>query len=288
MNKLLPFMFTQNLSVDNALSTQQIIHQLITKMNEVTEYVSNWESNYQGYVDEKIQETVTTINKELKDLDSKLTKYIDEAITNERNYVNVWNTNLQVQIDELGRLFQRLLDDAKAELKVLISDTSKSDRAYTDNRILELKTMIADLNQKLEELASKSFASYSPIDGNLKSNEECMQDLRELLCSNMSITWEDLDTIDNRAYKAGYVSSWDSLIAGIEQALNAGSGTGKFYICNCNNLTLQLGYLLWNYIPAWRKIGEVTRYTLRGLGTQFFIDTNLESSASFFRIEIIN
>ena len=45
MNRLLPFMFSQNLSVDNALSTQQIIHQLITKMNEVTEYVSNWESD---------------------------------------------------------------------------------------------------------------------------------------------------------------------------------------------------------------------------------------------------
>lgn len=66
MNRLLPFMFSQNLSVDNALSTQQIIHQLITKMNEVTEYVSNWESDYQGYVDKKILELSTEIEAKLK------------------------------------------------------------------------------------------------------------------------------------------------------------------------------------------------------------------------------
>ena len=176
MNRLLPFMFSQNLSVDNALSTQQIIHQLITKMNEVTEYVSNWESDYQGYVDKKILELSTEIEAKLKTLDNDLTRYINEAITNERNYVNTINTNLQSQIDELGRLFQRLLNEAKAELKTLISDTSISDRVYTDKQILEVKTLIAELNQKLEELASKSIASFSPVDGNLKTNEECMRD----------------------------------------------------------------------------------------------------------------
>lgn len=201
MNKLLPFMFTQNISVDNALSTQQIIHQLITKMNEVTEYVSNWESDYQGYVDKKILELSTEIEAKLKTLDNDLTRYINEAITNERNYVNTINTNLQSQIDELGRLFQRLLNEAKAELKALISDTSKSDRDYTDKQILAIKTIIAELNQKLEELASKSIASYSPVDGNLKTNEECMRDIMRIVQkSGFSFTWEDMAEIKSRLH----------------------------------------------------------------------------------------
>ena len=201
MNRLLPFMFSQNLSVDNALSTQQIIHQLITKMNEVTEYVSNWESDYQGYVDNKISELSSDIETKLKKLDNDLTAYINEAITNERNYVNTINTNLQSQIDELGRLFQRLLNEAKAELKTLISDTSKSDRDYTDKRILDIKTLIAELNQKLEELASKSIASFSPVDGNLKTNEECMRDIMRIVQkSGFSFTWEDIAEIKSRLH----------------------------------------------------------------------------------------
>lgn len=205
MNKLLPFMFSQNLSVDNALSTQQIIHQLITKMNEVTEYVSNWESDYQGYVNKKISELSTEIEAKLKKLDNDLTLYINEAITNERNYVNTINTNLQSQIDELSRLFQRLLNEAKAELKTLISDTSKSDRDYTDKQILDVKTLIAELNQKLEELASKSIASFSPVDGNLKTNEECMQDIMRIVQkSGFSFTWEDIAKIKSRLHLYNY------------------------------------------------------------------------------------
>lgn len=198
-------MFSQNLSVDNALSTQQIIHQLITKMNEVTEYVSNWESDYQGYVNNKIAELSTEIESKLKKLDNDLTLYINEAITNERNYVNTINTNLQSQIDELGRLFQRLLNEAKAELKMLISDTSKSDRDYTDKQILTIKTIIAELNQKLEELASKSIASFSPVDGNLKPNEECMRDIMRIVQkSGFSFTWEDIDEIISRLRSYSY------------------------------------------------------------------------------------
>lgn len=211
MNRLLPFMFSQNLSVDNALSTQQIIHQLITKMNEVTEYVSNWESDYQGYVNKKISELSTEIEAKLKTLDNDLTRYINEAITNERNYVNTINTNLQSQIDELGRLFQRLLNEAKAELKTLISDTSKSDRDYTDKQILVVKTLIAELNQKLEELASKSIASFSPVDGNLKTNEECMRDIMRIVQkSGFSFTWEDIAEIKSRLHLYNYNSLTES------------------------------------------------------------------------------
>lgn len=211
MNRLLPFMFSQNLSVDNALSTQQIIHQLITKMNEVTEYVSNWESDYQGYVDKKILELSTEIEAKLKKLDNDLTAYINEAITNERNYVNTINTNLQSQIDELGRLFQRLLNEAKAELKTLISDTSKSDRDYTNKQILAVKTLIAELNQKLEELASKSIASFSPVDGNLKTNEECMRDIMRIVQkSGFSFTWEDIAEIKSRLHLYNYNSLTES------------------------------------------------------------------------------
>lgn len=236
MNRLLPFMFSQNLSVDNALSTQQIIHQLITKMNEVTEYVSNWESDYQGYVDNKISELSTEIEAKLKKLDNDLTVYINEAITNERNYVDTINTNLQSQIDELSRLFQRLLNEAKAELKTLISDTSKSDRDYTEKQILALKTLIAELNQKLEELASKSIASFSPVDGNLKTNEECMRDIMRIVQkSGFSFTWEDIEEIQTRLQRYNYNSlttsarlDWTQhsfIISGIPEYSNTYKGT---------------------------------------------------------------
>ena len=248
MNRLLPFMFSQNLSVDNALSTQQIIHQLITKMNEVTEYVSNWESDYQGYVNKKISELSTEIEAKLKKLDNDLTLYINEAITNERNYVNTINTNLQSQIEELSRLFQRLFNEATAELKTLISDTSKSDRDYTDKQILAVKTLIAELNQKLEELASKSIASFSPVDGNLKTNEECMRDIMRIVQkSGFSFTWEDITKIKRRLHLYNYnlltgasKTNWNDynfIISALPEYSNTykGGWSGK-YIANYVNI----------------------------------------------------
>lgn len=248
MNRLLPFMFSQNLSVDNALSTQQIIHQLITKMNEVTEYVSNWESDYKGYVDNKIAILSSEIESKLKTLNKDLTKYIDEAITNEKNYVNTINTNLQSQIDELGRLFQRLLNEAKSELKTLISDTSKSDRDYTDKQILAVKTLIAELNQKLEELASKSIASFSPVDGNLKTNEECMRDIMRIVQkSGFSFTWEDIAEIINRIQRYNFDSlteaekiNWNTynfIISALPEYSNTYKGRWSgLYIANFVNI----------------------------------------------------
>ena len=99
------------------------------------------------------------------------------------------------------------MNEAKSELKTLISDTSKSDRDYTNKQILAVKTLIAELNQKLEELASKSIASFSPVDGNLKTNEECMRDIMRIVQkSGFSFTWEDITEIKSRLHLYNYSS----------------------------------------------------------------------------------
>ena len=66
--RLTPFNLTQNISVDNALSTIQVIHQLIAKMNNVVEELNNIDSTANSYTDseiEKVKSIISSLESEL-------------------------------------------------------------------------------------------------------------------------------------------------------------------------------------------------------------------------------
>ena len=69
--RLTPFNLTQNISVDNALSTIQVIHQLIAQMNNVVEELNNIDSTANSYTDseiEKVKSIISSLESELKSL----------------------------------------------------------------------------------------------------------------------------------------------------------------------------------------------------------------------------
>lgn len=69
--RLTPFNLTQNISVDNALSTIQVIHQLIAQMNNVVEELNNIDSTANSYTDseiEKVKTIISSLESELKSL----------------------------------------------------------------------------------------------------------------------------------------------------------------------------------------------------------------------------
>ena len=69
--RLTPFNLTQNISVDNALSTIQVIHQLIAQMNNVVEELNNIDSTSNSYTDseiEKVKSIISSLESELKNL----------------------------------------------------------------------------------------------------------------------------------------------------------------------------------------------------------------------------
>lgn len=69
--RLTPFVLTQNLSIDNALSTIQVIHQLITQINKVIDNLNDIDSEANSYTDTeitKVKSIISSLESELKSL----------------------------------------------------------------------------------------------------------------------------------------------------------------------------------------------------------------------------
>lgn len=177
-------MNTLNLSVDNALTSQQIIHQLITKLNELIEYVNDLNVNFiadaNRYTDSKVSELSAKTSKDISNLDSKLqsdikkvtddlkslsketTKLTEDAIKHSREYTDI-------NVEELNKKIK--------EITANIEDALKQSMLYTDDNIKVVNHEIELLYNHLEELAKNSFASVSMLDGSIKKNTDCFYDM---------------------------------------------------------------------------------------------------------------
>lgn len=175
-----PYVNTLNLSVDNALSSQQIIHQLITKTNELAVTVNAFGDETlkksKQYTDEQISEVnknvdiqvmdlktlIDKINRELIDIYADIEKATDKAIKTSNKYTD----------DVSDRIYDRIMKVSK-DITLAIEECKK----YTDTECRLLVNDIKLLDIKLEELAKGTFASVSPLDGETKNNTECFYDL---------------------------------------------------------------------------------------------------------------
>ena len=69
---LTPFMLTQNIALDNALSTIQVIHQLINKVNDVISELNNINVTANDYTDDQIRKLTEKIDSDLTALEKTL------------------------------------------------------------------------------------------------------------------------------------------------------------------------------------------------------------------------
>lgn len=171
------FMFNDNLSLDNALTSTQIIHQLITRMNKIIDEVNNIDSKANVYTDkevEKVKETLTnlinTVNtdlsKSLDDLDAKLTTEI-EINANDISKINDNLKNIDKDIDRLEKD---------------IANANRLSLTYY-NTLLNIINSLKLYVDKLIELMTVKI--YSPLSGTQKNIQEVVNDIFNVFSLNI-------------------------------------------------------------------------------------------------------
>lgn len=179
-------MNTLNLSVDNALTSQQIIHQLITKTNEIVENINNLQFAFideaKEYTDKAMSNSASEfenklkeLSKELLELDKELKEYIERAIKSGREYTDLKAEDLQSAIDKN---------------KSNIEDVLKECKFYTDEKVKVATKEIELLSDKLDLLVKNSVAVISPLDGSTKNATAAMYDMLYVFQRGRSFTWD--------------------------------------------------------------------------------------------------
>lgn len=185
--RLTPFTLTQNISVDNALSTIQVIHQIITKVNNVVDYVNNLEIDANAYTDEQIKALNEKIEKELLELETTLKTYSDNL-----------NNNMKTYVDERDRFILDLLSSSMVTIREEIQKVEKALRLYIDTEDSKIYVYIDEIYKELYDLIMNgNDVIYSPVDGFLKSTKDAIQDLTHVLQIKNGISWNTLELLCN-------------------------------------------------------------------------------------------
>ena len=185
--RLTPFNLTQNISVDNALSTIQVIHQIITKVNNVVDYVNNLENNSNKYTDEQIANLLEQLETNLTTLENALKLYVDNKVDNLKSYVDNENNDIKLLIDNK---VEKIYNDMKT--------LENSLKLYIDTGDTNLKVYINDIYKELYDLIMNGNDTiYSPVDGFLKSTKDALCDLTHVIQIKNGIDWNTFENLCN-------------------------------------------------------------------------------------------
>lgn len=189
MKKLNRFYFDQAISIDNALTTNQIIHQLIHQLNGVIEFVNNIETDAHEYTDAEISKLKIELENEIGDLNdlltlrvSELTDLIDvkkgEAVSDANGYTDVSIENLKTDyitpiIDRIDATLNRL------DLKIDFVDAS-------------LRNLVDETKAELIELISKGGAIYSGVTGERTNPEVVTKQIVDKVQHKNGMSWNNI------------------------------------------------------------------------------------------------
>lgn len=177
-------------AIDNALSTIQILHKLISQINTIIDEVNSIDSKANEYTDEQITK--------LKDyLEYKLRSSIIDTNNSLKEYVNTTEEEI---VNDINNKIEKLYKDIailKAELTLYIDDNDNKIKVLIDNMYNELYNLILNGNVII----------YSPIDGNLKSVKDTILDINNIIKTFNGVDWDNLELLCNDDVKV----TWDSL-----------------------------------------------------------------------------
>lgn len=223
---LTPFMLSQNIALDNALSTIQVIHQLISKVNDVIEELNNINVTANDYTDEQIKKLTLKIDTDLNALEKTLKAYSDTGIENLKEYVDT-------DIASLRSDFNTIILNIRTEIQLL----EKSLKAYSDLGDSNLKVYINSLYDELLNLIKNgNNLIYSPIDGDLKSVKDAIFDIANIVQQKNGVNWQTLETLCRADYSlTGYTkinSDYDMYYNGGEYAtIDYLNVNGLYIVC---------------------------------------------------------
>jgi hypothetical protein len=209
-------------AIDNALSTMQILHKLITQINTIIDEINSIDSKANEYTDEQIKILkdflVNKINTDIENTIKTLTEYIDNQ--DEKNY-NILNK----KIDDVIK--QVYIDIAKLKSDLIL---------YIDDNDNKIKVIINEVYEELYNLIKNgNDIIYSPVDGNLKSTKEVIVDVMNIIQQKNGINWKTLQELCTRGTGVTY-DSWFNKLKILSRFNNWNSLA--FYTCMCLNDSL--------------------------------------------------
>ena len=223
---LTPFMLSQNIALDNALSTIQVIHQLISKINDVIDGLNNINVTANEYTDEQIKKLALKIESDLKSLETTLKSYSDKSIEDLKNYTDE-------SVEDLRNEYK--VEVAKLHHDIIELETTL--KAYSDLGDSNLKVYINSLYDELLNLIKNgNVLIYSPVDGDLKSVKDVIFDIANIIQQKNGLNWQTLETLCKANYSlAGYTkinSDYDMYYKGGEYAvIDYLNPNGLYIVC---------------------------------------------------------
>lgn len=223
---LTSFMLSQNIALDNALSTIQVIHQLISKINDVIDGLNNINVTANEYTDEQIKKLALKIESDLKSLETTLKAYSDKSIEDLKNYTDE-------SVEDLRNEYK--VEVAKLHHDIIELETTL--KAYSDLGDSNLKVYINSLYDELLNLIKNgNVLIYSPVDGDLKSVKDVIFDIANIIQQKNGVNWQTLETLCKANYSlAGYTkinSDYDMYYKGGEYTvIDYLNPNGLYIVC---------------------------------------------------------
>lgn len=184
MNKLNRFYLSQNISIDNALSMNQILHQIVNQIKEIVEFINNLELRANEYTDQEILKLKNDLENQLATLEQTLKTYTNDSI--DTYNVEVINPQLQTIRNTIDTLNRTLNDRITNEVGIL--NRRINSEVSTINRIIE------DTKIYLEDLIKKGMAYvYSSISGRHLPLQDVLGEIGNVLKQILSYNCNNID-----------------------------------------------------------------------------------------------
>lgn len=188
MNKLNRFYLSQNVSIDNALSMNQILHQIVNQIKEIVDFINNLELRANEYTDQEIIKLNDKLQAQLETLEQTLKTYTDDSIdTYNATIINPQLTEIRNTIDTINRTINERIDDEVGVLNRRISSVEST-----------LNKKIDDTKEYLEELIRKgNQLVYSSISGRKIPIQDTLFEMGNALKQILSYNWNSVNEFKN-------------------------------------------------------------------------------------------
>lgn len=184
MMKLNRLFLSQNISIDNALSMNQILHQIVNQIKEIVDFINNLEIRANEYTDQEILKLKNDLENQLETLEQTLKTYTNDSI--DTYNVEVINPQLQTIRDTIDTLNRTLNDRITNEVGIL--NRRINSEVSTLNRIIE------DTKIYLEDLIKKGMAYvYSSISGLHLPLQDVLGEIGNVLKQTLSYNWNSIN-----------------------------------------------------------------------------------------------
>ena len=216
MNKLNRYYISQNISIDNALSMNQILHQIVNEIKGIVDFINNLELRANEYTDEQIRLLNERLQAQLETLEQTLKTYTNDKINEyDVEVINPQLTEIRNTIDTINRTLNARIDNEVGILNRRI-----------DSEVSTLNRIIEDTKTYLEDLIKKGMSYvYSSISGLHLPLQDVLGEIGNVLKQSLSYNWNSIDefkTIDKSFSANANVYNVDVTLFGYATKLTKG------------------------------------------------------------------